>query len=224
MATADITYSYAATQAPSNEPVTSPELSSRLEWMIWPRVEPGEPVEAAVQPLADLVCELKLKEDHDTHGEHSEWAHLGVMIIAVLLCVQASRHARHDWRRLDMIIHGKDDIDTDAGEKKAMAAQGDLFSHPATWTLMVTKLPKAFPRGFAFRPGSRPNVAEYGDRGWPCVELAISRLVKGNKNTGLQYTLTAVTTTLLSILVFMGVSAVSKKVVKPAAPMFAIAR
>ena len=64
--------------------------------------------------------------------------------------------------------------------KKAMAAQGDLFSHPATWTLMVTKLPKAFPRGFAFRPGSRPNVAEYGDRGWPCVELAISRLVKGH--------------------------------------------
>jgi len=52
----------------------------------------------------------------------------------------------------------------------------------------------------------------------------ISRLVKGNKNTGLQYTLTAVTTTLLSILVFMGVSAVSKKVVKPSAPMFAIAR
>lgn len=52
----------------------------------------------------------------------------------------------------------------------------------------------------------------------------ISRLVKGNKNTGMQYTLTAITTTLLSILVFMGVSSVSKKVVKPAAPMFAIAR
>ena len=40
-------------------------------WMSGPN---GEPLEEAVQPLADLVCELKLKEHHGMYDEHSEWA------------------------------------------------------------------------------------------------------------------------------------------------------
>lgn len=53
---------------------------------------------------------------------------------------------------------------------------------------------------------------------------AISRVVKGSKNTGLQYTLTATMTSLLSILVYLVVSALSKKVVKPTTPVYAITR
>jgi hypothetical protein len=53
---------------------------------------------------------------------------------------------------------------------------------------------------------------------------AISRVVKGSKNSGLQYTLTATMTSLLSILVYLIVSAVSKRVIKPTAPLYAITR
>ena len=68
---------------------------------------------------------------------------------------------------------------------------------------LETQALNSFVAGFFAAAMSWMDVSRY----------VISRLVKGNKNTGLQYTLTAVTTTLLSILVFMGVSAVSKKVV-----------
>ena len=50
------------------------------------------------------------------HGEaseaHSELSHIGVLVIAVLLCIQASRHAMQDYRRLTSVMRGQDDIDT----------------------------------------------------------------------------------------------------------------
>lgn len=56
------------------------------------------------------------------------------------------------------------------------------------------------------------------------ARFAISQIVKGPKNTGLQLTITAITTTLLSIAIFLLVSSVSKRVTKPAAPVYAIGR
>ena len=38
-----------------------------------------------------------------------------------------------------------------------LARQGDLYAHPATWTLMVTQPPPGYPRGFAFRPYARKS-------------------------------------------------------------------
>ena len=50
----------------------------------------------------------------------------------------------------------------------------------------------------------------------------ITQVVKVPKNSGSQYALTALLTTLLSIIVYMGVSRISNKVTKPAQPVFAI--
>lgn len=50
----------------------------------------------------------------------------------------------------------------------------------------------------------------------------IGQFVKGNKNGGIPLTLTAIATTLLSILVFLIISTVSPKVAKPAAPVYAV--
>lgn len=50
----------------------------------------------------------------------------------------------------------------------------------------------------------------------------IGQFVKGNKNGGVPLTLTAIATTLLSILVFLIISAVSPRVSKPTAPVYAV--
>jgi uncharacterized membrane protein YkvI len=50
----------------------------------------------------------------------------------------------------------------------------------------------------------------------------IGQFVKGNKNGGIPLTLTAIATTLLSILVFLIISTLSPKVQKPQAPMYAV--
>ena len=50
----------------------------------------------------------------------------------------------------------------------------------------------------------------------------IGQFVKGNKNGGVPLTLTAIATTLLSILVFLIISTLSPKVQKPQAPMYAV--
>ena len=56
------------------------------------------------------------------------------------------------------------------------------------------------------------------------VRWAISELIKVPKNGGTQYALTAILTTLLSIVIYMVVSSVSTRVSKPAQPVFAITR
>jgi len=56
------------------------------------------------------------------------------------------------------------------------------------------------------------------------VRWIVNQFVKVNKNGGMNYTLTAMLTTLLSILVYIGISRVSKRVQKPAQPMYAITR
>lgn len=53
---------------------------------------------------------------------------------------------------------------------------------------------------------------------------SVTQLVKVPKNGGTQYALTAVLTTLLSIIVFLVVSRFSTRVSKPAQPVFAITR
>jgi uncharacterized membrane protein required for colicin V production len=56
------------------------------------------------------------------------------------------------------------------------------------------------------------------------VRWVISKVVKVPKNGGTQYALTAVLTTLLSIVVFMTVSRVSTRVSKPVKPVYALTR
>lgn len=50
----------------------------------------------------------------------------------------------------------------------------------------------------------------------------IGQFVKGNKNGGVPLTLTAIATTLLSILVFLIISTLSPKVTRPAQPVYAV--
>jgi uncharacterized membrane protein required for colicin V production len=56
------------------------------------------------------------------------------------------------------------------------------------------------------------------------VRWLVNQVVKVNKNGGMNYTLTALFTTLLSILVYVGISRVSTRVQKPAQPLFAVTR
>tara|TARA_B100000427_G_C15406747_1_gene550153 strand:- start:424 stop:705 length:282 start_codon:yes stop_codon:yes gene_type:complete len=56
------------------------------------------------------------------------------------------------------------------------------------------------------------------------VRWVVNQIVKVNKNGGMNYTLTALFTTLLSILVYVAISRVSSRVQKPAAPIFAVTR
>ncbi|QOR60608.1 hypothetical protein [Bathycoccus sp. RCC716 virus 3] len=56
------------------------------------------------------------------------------------------------------------------------------------------------------------------------VRWLVNQVVKVNKNGGMNYTLTALLTTLLSIVVFIVISRLSKKVKKPGQPIFAVTR
>jgi hypothetical protein len=56
------------------------------------------------------------------------------------------------------------------------------------------------------------------------VRWMTHQVVKVQKNSGANYALTAVVTTLLSIVVYMLLSRASKRVVKPTAPMYAVTR
>lgn len=50
------------------------------------------------------------------------------------------------------------------------------------------------------------------------------QLIKMPRNGGAHYTLTAIATTLLSIIVYMVISRISDRVTKPAQPVFALTR
>lgn len=52
----------------------------------------------------------------------------------------------------------------------------------------------------------------------------VSRVIKVPKNGGIQYGLTAVLTTLLSIVIYLLISRLSTRVSKPAQPVYAITR
>jgi hypothetical protein len=56
------------------------------------------------------------------------------------------------------------------------------------------------------------------------VRWFIQQVIRVPKNGGVQYSLTAVLTTLLSIAVYMIISGISTRVSKPAQPVFAITR
>ena len=56
------------------------------------------------------------------------------------------------------------------------------------------------------------------------VRWIITQVVKVPKNGGSQYALTALMTTLLSIIVYMIISRINGKVKKPAQPVFAVTR
>ena len=56
------------------------------------------------------------------------------------------------------------------------------------------------------------------------VRWVITQLVEVPKNSGSQYVLTAILTTLISIIVFMIISRINGRVKKPAQPVFAITR
>jgi hypothetical protein len=52
----------------------------------------------------------------------------------------------------------------------------------------------------------------------------IQQFVKTSKNGGMQYLLTAILTTLLSIVFFLVISRMSKRVSKPVQPIYAVTR
>ena len=56
------------------------------------------------------------------------------------------------------------------------------------------------------------------------VRWSIHQVVRVQKNGGLNYSLTALFTTLLYVLVYMVISRLSKRVRKPTAPMYAVTR
>jgi|TARA_B100001094_G_C18181022_1_gene800912 di/tricarboxylate transporter len=56
------------------------------------------------------------------------------------------------------------------------------------------------------------------------VRWVVNQVVKVNKNGGMNYTLTALFTTLLSIFVYLAISRVSSKVQRPQQPVFAITK
>ena len=56
------------------------------------------------------------------------------------------------------------------------------------------------------------------------IRWTITQLVRVPKNGGVQYALTAVLTTLLSVVVYMVISNINGRVKKPAQPIFAITR
>ena len=56
------------------------------------------------------------------------------------------------------------------------------------------------------------------------VRWVVNQVVKVNKNGGMNYTLTAIMTTLLSIVVYLITSRLSTKVTKPSQPIFAVTK
>lgn len=56
------------------------------------------------------------------------------------------------------------------------------------------------------------------------VRWATHQVIKVQKNSGANYAITAVVTTLLSIVVYMLLARASKRVVKPTAPVYAVTR
>jgi len=56
------------------------------------------------------------------------------------------------------------------------------------------------------------------------VRWMTHQVVKVQKNSGMNYAITAIVTTLLSIVMYMLLSRASKRVVKPVAPIYAVSR
>jgi uncharacterized membrane protein required for colicin V production len=56
------------------------------------------------------------------------------------------------------------------------------------------------------------------------VRWIVNKVVSVKQNGGMNYTLTALFTTLLSILVYLAMSRVSTRVQKPTQPLFAVTR
>jgi hypothetical protein len=61
---------------------------------------------------------------------------------------------------------------------RALASLSDLYSHPSTFILKVTKMPVGYPSGFEFPPGMTANTADYYGRGWCFCESSMGNLVK----------------------------------------------
>ena len=56
------------------------------------------------------------------------------------------------------------------------------------------------------------------------IRWAITQIVRVPKNGGTQYALSAVLTTLISVIVYMVISRINGRVTKPAQPVYAITR
>ena len=56
------------------------------------------------------------------------------------------------------------------------------------------------------------------------VRWLVNQVVKVNKNGAMNYTLTALFTTLLSIVVYLSISRVSTRVQRPSQPLYAVTR
>ena len=60
--------------------------------------------------------------------------------------------------------------------KRALEGLGDIYSHAATTTFMLTTFPADYPAGYELPDGA--NVNEYFERGWCFFESSIASLVK----------------------------------------------
>jgi len=56
------------------------------------------------------------------------------------------------------------------------------------------------------------------------IRWAITQIVKVPKNGGFQYALTALLTSLLSVIVFLVIAQINSTIKKPAQPVFAVSR
>jgi len=56
------------------------------------------------------------------------------------------------------------------------------------------------------------------------IRWAITQIVKVPKNGGFQYALTALLTSLLSVIVFLVITQINSTIKKPAQPVFAVSR
>jgi hypothetical protein len=73
--------------------------------------------------------------------------------------------------------------------QRALGCLDQLYSHPFTWIIKATALPKDYPAGFSFPEffpdGTKctPNKASYYDRGWCFCESSMGNLVKSSRLT-----------------------------------------
>lgn len=63
---------------------------------------------------------------------------------------------------------------------RALCGLSDWYSHPHTFVLKVTSLPRGYPEGYTFPAGITPNQAAYAERGWCFCESSLCCLTKAS--------------------------------------------
>ena len=102
-------------------------------------------------------------------GREDSWAARGtyaVFLDFVSLCQKDTHGERTDSERVLFT--------------RALDALPELYSHPCTWLVKVTRMPPGYPDGFSFPLGAPANTAGYYERGWCFCESSMGNLVKNS--------------------------------------------